>query len=262
MEIKRVLLTNDDGFHAEGLQTLYRHLKEVVTVTIVAPDRERSAVGHGITMHYPLRAVPLQLEDRTHWIVDGTPADCVKIALDTLLKEQRPDLIISGINRGPNLGSDVLYSGTVSAAIEGSMYHIPSIATSLAGYGKVDFGPPAAFITANLQQISALAAHTVLNINFPLLQNDVGYQGIKYTRLGCRVYENTFEERTDPRGRVYYWMGGEVIACEQEEDSDIFAVEHNFISITPLHSDLTDYNFLKTHGPAGESTFRSMKLAD
>ncbi|HYH04510.1 MAG TPA: 5'/3'-nucleotidase SurE [Bacillota bacterium] len=262
MEINRILLTNDDGFHAEGLQTLYRHLKDLVEVTIVAPDRERSAVGHGITMHQPLRVVPFQLEERSHWIVDGTPADCVKIALDTLLKDQKPDLIISGINRGPNMGSDVLYSGTVSAAMEGSMYHLPSIATSLAGFGNTDFNPAAAFIASNFKQIGALAVHSVLNINFPVQKNSTGYQGIKYTRLGCRVYENVFEERTDPRGRVYYWMGGEIIPCEQGDDTDVYAVEHNFISITPLHSDLTDYNFLKTNAAAGESILNSMKFAD
>jgi 5'-nucleotidase len=247
-----VLLTNDDGFYAEGLQTLYRHLNQVSVVTIVAPDRERSAVGHGITMHQPLRVTSVTLPDdrRPHWAVNGTPADCVKIALDVLVKESIPDLIISGINRGANLGSDVLYSGTVSAALEGSLYRIPSIATSLVGSGNNNFNQAAVFIARNLKRLAVSARQTVLNINFPDLTSAGGgkfsnlFAGVKYTRLGRQVYENIFEERRDPRGRVYYWMGGDAVCCEQEADSDISAVEQSFISITPLHSDLTDYQRL------------------
>ncbi|HEY8464597.1 MAG TPA: 5'/3'-nucleotidase SurE [Bacillota bacterium] len=262
MGIIHILLTNDDGFYAEGLQKLYNRIKTVAAATIVAPDRERSAVGHGITMHQPLRVTPVSLDGRTHWTVDGTPADCVKIALDTLLAKERPDLIISGINRGPNLGNDVLYSGTVSAALEGSLYRIPSIATSLAGLGKVDFNPAAAFICANLETICSLAAKTVLNINFPDLAPTERYQGIKFTRLGYRVYKNVFEARTDPRGRIYYWMGGEALPYNQEVDSDIYAVENGNISITPLHSDLTDYNFLKFNLGKEEQPPDLMKLPD
>lgn len=255
MEIKTVLLTNDDGFHAAGLQTLYQQLRSVVKTIVVAPDRERSAVGHGITMHQPLRVIPMgQADSDFLWSVDGTPADCVKIALDTLLKNERPDLIISGINRGPNLGSDVLYSGTVSAAIEGSMYGLPSIAASLAGYGKVDFDMAAGFIAANLGQLAErAAANAVLNLNFPELNESEVYCGVKYTQLGNRVYENVFEERKDPRGRIYYWMGGEALHCEQAANSDIWAVENNYVSITPLHSDLTDYRYLQRRTGEGES---------
>lgn len=254
MEIKRVLLTNDDGFFAEGLQTLYQHLRTRVETVVVAPDRERSAIGHGITMHQPLRATPImQEEPYPHWSVDGTPADCVKIALDTLLKDQPPNLIISGINRGPNMGSDVLYSGTVSAAIEGSMYQLPSIAASLADYGKADFAPAARFIAANLVHLAQAANNAVLNINFPVSNGAEAFREFKYTRLGHRVYENVFEERKDPRGRIYYWMGGEAKQCEQSVDSDIWAVENGFISITPLHTDLTDYRFLSEQARGGES---------
>jgi 5'-nucleotidase len=249
-----VLLTNDDGFYAEGIQTLFRYLNQIAAVTIVAPDRERSAVGHGITMNYPLRVTQVTLgeDSRSHWMVDGTPADCVKIALDVLLKGQPPDLIISGLNRGANLGSDVLYSGTVSAALEASMYRLPSIAASLVGFGKNDFKPAAAFIADNLQSLTQLAQDNVININFPELEDhnssgaaQINYAGVKYTRLGCRVYQNIFEERRDPRGRIYYWMGGEAVGCEQETDSDIAAIERNFISITPLQSDLTNFEALK-----------------
>jgi 5'-nucleotidase len=239
----RILLTNDDGFHADGLQTLYRGLVKLHEVAVVAPDRERSAVGHGITMHQPLRVTPLSGAERhQEWMVDGTPADCVKIALETLSDGQSPDLILSGINRGPNLGGDVLYSGTVSAALEGSIYQIPSIALSLAGVpDRNGFEKAALFTVRNLERLFALAKGAVLNINFPSLPVGDEYKGVKFTRLGRRVYQNVFEERRDPRGRIYYWMGGELLNCDQETDSDIMAVEEEYVSITPLHSDLTDY---------------------
>jgi 5'-nucleotidase len=239
----KILLTNDDGFHADGLQTLYRELAKLHEVTVVAPDRERSAVGHGITMHQPLRVTPLSgAEHRKAWMVDGTPADCVKIALETLSDGQPPDLILSGINRGPNLGGDVLYSGTVSAALEGSIYQIPSIALSLSGFSEhMGFEKAALFTFRNLERLFPLSKESVLNINFPSLREAEEYQGVKFTRLGRRVYRNVFEERRDPRGRIYYWMGGELLNCDQETDSDITAVEEGFVSITPLHSDLTDY---------------------
>jgi 5'-nucleotidase len=179
-------------------------------------------------------------------MVDGTPADCVKLALETLSDGRPPDLILSGINRGPNLGGDVLYSGTVSAAIEGSIYQIPSIALSLAGVpDRDDFEKAAIFTVRNLERLSTLAQGAVLNINFPSLREADEYKGVKFTRLGRRVYQNVFEERKDPRGRVYYWMGGELLNCDQETDSDITAVEEEFVSITPLHSDLTDYALLR-----------------
>jgi 5'-nucleotidase len=249
----RVLLTNDDGFYAEGLQTLFQSLNQVAAVTVVAPDRERSAVGHGITMIRPLRTTSVTLKESagSHWMVDGTPADCVKIALDVLLKGQLPDLIISGLNRGANLGSDVLYSGTVSAALEGSLYRIPSIATSLVISGSNNFQPAAAFIARNLKLLAVSATHTVLNINFPDLPlsganetDSAFYAGIKYTRLGRQKYVNVFEERRDPRGRAYYWLGGDPVDAEPDPDSDIEAVGCRLISITPLHSDLTDYQRL------------------
>lgn len=233
------MLTNDDGFHADGLQTLYRYLKEEFLVSIVAPDRERSATGHAITMHQPLR-VNIKDEQLNHWMVDGTPADCVKIAVEYLLQKNPPDLIISGINRGPNLGNDVLYSGTVSAAIEGFFCQKPSIALSLAGYGKMDFAPAAVFIAVKLRQLYELAQNTVLNINFPISPTGQ-YQGVKFTILGKRIYQNVFEARQDLRGQTYFWLGGDLVEFEQEVNSDIKAIDDGFISITPLNPDLTDY---------------------
>ncbi|HEX3048472.1 MAG TPA: 5'/3'-nucleotidase SurE, partial [Bacillota bacterium] len=153
----RVLLTNDDGFYAPGLQTLYQFLKNVAVVSIVAPEREISASGHGITMSRPLRlemASALGEDINAHWIVDGTPADCVKIAIEHLYRDSLPDVVISGINRGPNLGNDILYSGTVSAAVEGSLLKIPSIAASLAQYSNPDFKPAASFIAQKIIQLT------------------------------------------------------------------------------------------------------------
>lgn len=243
-----ILLTNDDGFYADGLQTLYTFLKDSpeLSVYIAAPDRERSAVGHGITMHHPLRASTVFLDSHPHWLVDGTPSDCVKLAVEYFLKDQPPGLLISGINRGPNLGNDILYSGTVSAAIEGSIAKIPSIAVSLASYGKASFAPAAGFIKEKLNQLKALAKHATLNLNFPVTPDQTGFSGVKLTKLGNRIYRNVFEERKDPRGRIYFWMGGEPVDFEQAPDSDIQTVAEGFISITPLHFDLTDYQLLKS----------------
>lgn len=239
-----ILLTNDDGFHADGLQTLYSFLKDKAQVSIVAPDRERSATGHAITMHQPLRVI-IKDEQLQHWMADGTPADCIKLAVEYLLQKEPPELIVSGINRGPNLGNDVLYSGTVSAAIEGFFCRIPSLAVSLAGYGKLDFAPAAGFITDKIEQFHALAENTVLNINFPISPTG-HYQGVKYTTLGKRIYRNIFEARQDLRGQTYFWLGGDLVEFEQQADSDIKAIDEGFISITPLNPDLTDYQYLKS----------------
>ncbi len=251
----RLLLTNDDGFYAEGLQTLYSFLKSIAQVTIIAPDYERSAVSHGITMHQPLRAFPISLDSQTHWMINGTPADCIKIGIERLLKDNPPELIISGINRGPNLGTDVLYSGTVSAAIEGSLHQIPSIAASLAVFGKADFTAGAGFIREKLHLLKNFASRATLNINFPpsngALNNDAPdketalHHRVEFTRLGIRLYQNVFEERVDPRGESYYWMSGQPVTLDQATDSDISAIESGYISITPLNPDLTDLSFLK-----------------
>lgn len=240
----RILLTNDDGFHADGLQSLYLSLKDKADVSIAAPDRERSAIGHAITMSQPLR-VTTEDERSNHWIIDGTPADCVKLAIEHLLQANPPDLIVSGINRGPNLGNDVLYSGTVSAAIEGFFCRIPSVAVSLAGYGKMNFSSSAGFIAANIKQLRILAQKTVLNVNFPISPTG-RFQGVKYTTLGKRVYQNVFEARQDLRGQTYFWLGGEPVESEQPIDSDIQAIADGYISITPLNPDLTDYRTLET----------------
>ncbi len=244
MSIK-TLVTNDDGIYAEGIQRLSQALFESggYCLTIIAPDHERSAVGHAITMHRPLRVEPahfLHNPALTGWAVNGTPSDCVKLAVEALL-EEKPDIIISGINRGSNLGTDVLYSGTVSAAVEGIILGIPSVAVSLIGEGcSEDFLFAAEFIRDFVPHLmeEGLPAGTLLNVNVPAGCGAV--KGTRATRLGTRRYRNSFDRRTDPRGMTYYWLAGELIKGEEEENSDVQAVRDGFISITPVHFDLTN----------------------
>jgi 5'-nucleotidase len=244
----RILLTNDDGIQAEGIQTLRRALSQIATVNMVAPSYERSATGHGITVHKPIRAQKVKLKDsdEEHWSVVGTPADCVKLALDTLLKEP-PDLVVSGVNHGANLGTDVLYSGTVSAAIEGMINELPAIAVSLDDDALVDFSFAADF-TARVCQLLRLKGFppaTLLNVNVPGVEAHL-IRGVQVTKLGNRRYTNTIESRKDPRGREYFWLAGDVINQEGDENSDVEAVKSNFVSISPIHFDLTNYQVIDT----------------
>ena len=248
-----ILITNDDGIHAEGLQYLSSYLHESssgLKLSIVAPDRERSAVGHAITMHKPLRVENINFLHNpalSGYSVNGTPSDCVKLAVEAIL-ENKPDLVISGINRGSNLGTDVLYSGTVSAAVEGLIMGIPSIAVSLTKKGEEgDYRYAARFISKLIPAIinSDLKPTTLLNVNVPADTGSI--KGVRATSLGSRRYSNTFEKRTDPRGMFYYWMAGEVVEDESEgADSDTKAVREKYISVTPIHFQLTDKAALST----------------
>ena len=244
----RILLTNDDGIIAEGLQTLAQEIKKIAETYIAAPDHEQSATGHAITMHRPLRAEKVKYRhspELAAWSVNGTPADCVKLAVEALLP-QKPDLVISGINRGANLGTDVLYSGTVSAAIEGVILGIPAIAVSLAEYHNPQYDYAAAFI-AYLAPIFAKQAkkEMLLNVNVPGCPAEQ-IKGVSINRLGVRHYKNPFEERTDPRGRTYYWLAGEIVDIKEEKDTDVAAIKEDKISITPIQYDLTDYAMLES----------------
>jgi 5'-nucleotidase len=242
----RILLTNDDGIHARGIHSLVQELSSLGELFVVAPDRERSGTGHSITVFEPIRVVKTTIpEVSSAWIVGGTPVDCVKLALNTLVK-QEIDLVVSGINHGPNLGTDVLYSGTVSAAAEGVILGIPSIAVSLDSYEEdMEFDYAARF-TRNFVKIATrhgLDKKTLVNINIPALEKSE-IKGIRITKLGVRNYDNLFEERQDPRGNTYYWLGGGVVREEQEPESDVVAVQDGYISITPIHLDLTDYRLI------------------
>lgn len=239
-----ILVSNDDGIFAEGIQTLVSWLARQYNVTVFAPDRERSAMGHALTLHKPLRLteVPMDAPVVKAYAVAGTPSDCVKIALSAIL-DTPPDLVISGINHGPNLGTDVLYSGTVSAAIEGAIHDIPSIAVSLHnGNDKyADFNPTAEFIASIVPRVLAtkLPPKTILNVNTPGLS--LGEMaGIRLTTLGHRMYKDTYECRHDPRGGVYYWLVGEIVTQDTEPTSDVRAIYDNHIAITPIHFDMTD----------------------
>lgn len=255
-----ILVSNDDGILALGVRTLATTLAAAGhRVTVVCPDRERSATGHGLTMHKPIRAEQVMEvfpPDIEAWSCSGTPSDCVKLALGALL-DTPPDMVVSGINHGANLGTDVLYSGTVSAAMEGAMEGIPAIAVSLTRYSGGDFNLAAAFIRDLLAPGThlPLSPSLLLNVNVPSLLSD-HIKGAKVTRQGIRRYYDQFEKRTDPRGKTYYWLAGEVL--EDVEDpiaqqhyppalrdsllaiaTDVEAIQAGYISITPLQYNLT-----------------------
>jgi 5'-nucleotidase len=243
-----ILISNDDGIYSNGLYELAKRMTRLGKVTVVAPDKEQSAIGHAITMHEPLRCRRVKFHDLDidAWWVSGTPADCIKLGIETLLPK-RPELIISGINNGENLGTDIIYSGTVSAAIEGSIFNISSIAVSYEKHGETDFSLAAEVAVDLIEQILKQSADKkiLLNINIPTIENIEDIQGVKLTKLGVKKYRNNFEERKDPRGNSYYWLAGELIVDEIGEDTDIYAVRNGYVAITPLHVDLTGYEDIK-----------------
>jgi 5'-nucleotidase len=234
----KLLLTNDDGIRAAGLGALERTVTGLGDLWVVAPDRERSASGHSLTLEHPLRAAAL---DATHWAVSGTPTDAVLLAIETLLPE-RPDWVISGINHGPNMGEDVTYSGTVAAAMEACILGIPSIAVSLAGRGELLFDEVLPTLRRVLETLLRfqLGHHQLLNVNLPNLPSSE-VRGVHVTRLGSRQYRDSVVGREDPRGRAYYWIGGTGPEWASDERSDAHAVQEGFVSVTPLVADMTDY---------------------
>jgi 5'-nucleotidase len=243
--LMNILISNDDGIYSEGIYELAKALSSIGKVSVVAPDREQSATGHAITMHGPLMCKKMELRDLNidAWRVSGTPADCIKLGVETLCKT-RPDLIVSGINKGENLGTDVIYSGTVSAAVEGSIFNIPAIALSYARYGEADFSQVSAVAIDVIRQVlkHPFNKGIIMNINIPDLTIYKEVKGIKVTELGVKKYRNNFEERKDPRGNSYYWQAGELIESEIGENTDIHAVKNGYVSITPIHIDLTAYD--------------------
>jgi 5'-nucleotidase len=248
----KLLISNDDGVFALGIRTLANTLAEAGhEVTVVCPDRERSATGHGLTLHQPIRAEII--ESIFHpkikaWACDGTPSDCVKLALWALL-DTPPDLVLSGINHGANLGTEILYSGTVSAAMEGLIEGIPSIAFSLASHSVKEFQPAADFAKTLITQLmqKPLTDLMLLNVNIPPVASEA-IAGVKITRQGVRRYVDVFNKRIDPRGKTYYWLTGEVLEdleppetleMEKNVPIDVHAIRDNYISITPLQYNLT-----------------------
>jgi 5'-nucleotidase len=243
----RVLITNDDGILALGLECLYAAAEPLGEVTVVAPDREQSATSHSLTLHHPLRPIP---RGQRRWQVDGTPTDCVMLAIEALMPE-RPDFVLSGINHGQNMGEDVLYSGTVAAAMEGLALGVPSIAISFAG------GDLRADVTRLREQVKVLTPllrhltslpqfprNTLFNVNLPPIAADE-VRGVRLTRLGRRVYSESVAPMKDPWGRQIYWIGGGAISWSGEENSDFRAIEDGYVSVTPLHLDLTHHDVLQ-----------------
>lgn len=241
----KILLSNDDGVMAEGIKALTSALSKEHDVYVVAPDRERSAAGHSLTLHTPIRVEELdsRFGAKRIWITSGTPGDCVKIGINAILSEdEKPDLVISGINHGPNLGSDILYSGTVSCAMEGAMLGYPSIAVSLASMSSEPelFKNVANFMVKFLHKIKdyKFPPKTILNVNVPgLMPEDLS--GIAITQLGNKMFTDEYDKRIDPRGKVYYWMAGELIKQCENDQSDINALRWNKVSITPITFEMT-----------------------
>lgn len=240
-----ILVTNDDGIFSEGIKALAHALQSEGNVFVAAPDRERSAAGHSLTLYHPLRVEEVS---KNHFSIDGTPTDCINLAINGILP-CRPDIIVSGINKGANLGDDITYSGTVSAAMEGTLLGIPSVAFSLAAKKDFDFAVAANFAPKVVKEVleKGMPKDTLLNVNVPHV-SESEIKGSKITRQGKRVYGDAVVEKVDPRGRKYFWIGGDDLGFEHVEDSDFQAISEGYISITPLHLDLTNYSSMDELG--------------
>ncbi len=241
-----ILVSNDDGIDAPGLEALARELKKIGTVVVVAPERQQSAVGHAITMNYPLRATRFKKNGTFFgYAVEGTPADCVKLATRALLSRE-PDLLISGVNHGSNTAINIIYSGTVSAATEGTVLGIPSIAVSLTTYGKADFRFASRFARrlGSLVLRHGLPEGTLLNVNVPAIPYGK-IRGARITRQGKTRWDDTYDVRIDPNEKEYYWLTGKLEIIDHSADTDEIAVREGYVSITPVQYDLTDYRFLE-----------------
>lgn len=241
-----ILVSNDDGVHADGLVALYSELKKIGDVTVVAPDRERSAAGHSLTFFSPLRATKIKQEKHlTVYSSDGTPSDCVVLGIYDLLP-RKPDIVVSGINRGANMGDDVSYSGTVSAALEGLIHGVPSIALSLAAFEDTDFSFAATLARKLVKAVMkyGLPPKVCLNVNLPNVPA-AEIQGIEITSQGESIYDQRLLKRIDPRGGAYYWVAGAIPSGEPDEGTDFAAVFSNKVSITPIHMKMTDFRLME-----------------
>ncbi len=246
----KILICNDDGIDAPGIQILAAELSKIAEIYVAAPLSEKSGTSHGLTTTMPIRAYQRDIPGiKQAWAVDGTPADCVKLALDALMTE-RPDIVISGINQGPNLGTDIIYSGTVAAAMEGYLNGYPAIAVSAAGIrhgrGRGNYHYAAQMVAQVCLQMAEkeYSPRMFLNINVPgAAPEDV--LGVKYTYMGWRWYTEPFGERTDPRGGTYYWLQGKFDDSACGVGSDVEVCNNGYATITPLHSDFTDYRLLE-----------------
>jgi 5'-nucleotidase len=242
MQSVSILITNDDGYGAEGLKALEESLAEIGTVWVIAPDREQSGQGHALTLNDPLR---FHKRGPRHFVVQGTPTDCVYLGIHAILKaEGRPRLVVSGINRGYNLGDDITYSGTVSAAFEATLMSLPAFAISqeIGADSAMDFGAAGRFAGVLAREIleRGMPADTLFNVNVPRRVP----RGVRVTHQGRRIYPGGVIERLDPKGRTYYWIGSQSADWEDDPKSDFAALADGFISVTPLHLDLTNYKVM------------------
>lgn len=241
-----ILVTNDDGVDAPGLLALNQALSEVADTTVFAPSHNWSASGHVKTMHKPLRVGETRLADDTPALTtSGAPSDCVALAFLGIV--ERPiDMVVAGINRGPNLGHDVTYSGTVTAAMEGAIAGVPAIAVSLNSYQDADFGFAARIAARLARQVAqhGLPPETLLNVNVPAVPEEE-IAGVLVTRMGLRIYYDELVRRLDPKGRPYYWIGGQEPGGVLEEGTDLWALANKYVSVTPLQLDLTDHRLME-----------------
>lgn len=238
-----ILVSNDDGVYSDGIRFLAKALQKLGKVIIVAPDQERSAASHSLTLHRPLRVKKIEADI---YSVDGTPTDCISLAANEILP-RRPDLLVSGINKGANLGDDVHYSGTVSAAIEGGILGIPSVAISMMPGENYYFDTAAGFAVRLSKKVleAGMPPGIILNVNVPNVPAK-SIQGYQFTKQGKRDYGDIIAERIDPRGKKYYWIGGNMTGFMNIPGSDCNAILANFISITPIRVNLTEHEFLET----------------
>jgi len=245
MTEKTILVTNDDGIYTDGIYWLWEAVKDFGNALVVAPDTEKSAVGHAITITNPLRTKYVNRRGGfSGYAVNGTPADCVKIAVRSILKFP-PDLVVSGINYGANVGTNVIYSGTVSAATEGTIFGIPSIAVSIDSHHPKDFKSAMDITQNTLKKVLkfGLPEGTLLNINVPDIP-DEKIKGTRITTQGNSYFKDRFEKREDPRGNIYYWMTGESVDPDSSGNTDNRALKDGYISVTPIHYRLTNESFM------------------
>jgi len=238
-----ILCTNDDGYLARGIGVLASAARGLGSVTVVAPDREQSATSNSLTLHHPLR---VRRSTDGALVVDGTPTDCVILAINELM-EERPDICFSGINHGSNMGEDILYSGTVAGAMEATVIGIPAIAVSYAGSAFEDLPAWEDVVSSVLRGIiekDDFPADTLFNVNLPPIE-PTQVKGVRVTSLGKRRYSDSLTKAVDPSGREYYWIGGGEVSWTGAEDSDFTAIREGYISVTPLHLDLTNYKLLE-----------------
>lgn len=243
----RILLANDDGVNAPGIHAFRDALTEIGEVVVVAPETEMSAVGHAITLTTPLRVREIDAPDGSFfgYAVNGTPADCVKIAVRALMADNPPDIVVSGVNQGPNVATNVIYSGTVSAATEGVILGFPSVAVSMNSFIRPDFTTAARRGAQVVAQVSkrGLPEGVLLNVNVPAVDDDE-IVGTKVCRMGSSKFREEFEKRVDPRMNDYYWQGGAMVIADTDHDADIVWLEKGYVTVTPIHFDLTRHQFL------------------